>query len=312
MSKPTTSYVHVGTIGDVWASLPAVRECCRLQNKKADFYLMKNIPGQYAQGITHPTRDEKGNMVTLNQEAIDKMIPLLESQPFINKAAVHEEGMDIDIDLTRITSEFVNMPYHPLSYWYFYIYPDLFCDVSLPYIEVPDTDKDFGVKGKIIIARTERYHNMQGAIDYSFIKEWEDECVFSGNMREYNNFCMTYDLNIPLLVVNNFLELAQAVKQAKGLISNQTQIFQLAEGLKTPRAVELCSGAPNVTVQGKNGYEYYRQYALELFFHTFRLGSKEAAIDFYTEQIKKIQATTKQPEQIPDQKPELSVDSGGQ
>ena len=268
-SKPTTSYCHIGTLGDILAALPSIQECVRLQGKKADLYLMKDIPGLYPSHINHSTRDDNGKMVTLNQRVIDMMIPLLEAQPYINKAAVHQPDMDIDIDLTRITREFVNMPMHPLSYWYFYIYPDLFCDVSQPYIFVPDTDKDFGVKGKVIISRTERYHNEQQTIGYSFLKEWEKDCVFSGTTQEYNIFCKTYDLNMPLIDVKNFLELAQALKQSNGLISNQTMVFQLAEGLKTPRAVELCSSSPNVTVQGKNGYEFYRQYALELFFHTF-------------------------------------------
>lgn len=302
MSNPTTSYVHVGTIGDVWASLPAIRECSRLDKKKADLYLMKDIPNT-AQGIIHPTKSSEGVTVTLNQRGIDMMIPLLEAQPFINKAAVHEVGMDIDVDLTRITNEFVNMPFHPLSYWYFYIYPDLFCNVSLPYIVVPHTDKDFGVKGKVIISRTERYHNTHGAIDYSFLKDWEDDCVFSGTMREYNNFCMTFNLNMPLIDVKDFLELAQALQQANGLISNQTQIAQIAEGLKTPRAIELCSTSPNVTVQGENGYEYYRQYSLELFFHTFRMGSKEKAIQFVAAKAKENQPVVEQAEKLPNDTP---------
>lgn len=300
MEKLTTSFCHFGTVGDIWSSLPAVRECVRLNGRKAEYYLMKDIPAEYYKGAVHPTKDANGAMVRLNQRMIDMVIPLLEAQPYIAKAAVHDVNMKIDVDLNKITETFVNMPYHPISYWYFYVYPDLFCDVSLPYIEVPDTDKDFGVKNKVIISRTERYHNMQGQIDYSFLKPYEDDCIFSGTMREYNNFCMTYDLNMPLIDIKDFLELAQALKQANGLISNQTQIFQIAEGLKTPRSVELCSFAPNVTVQGKNGFEFYSQIGLEISFHTM-MGRRQWYFDYLTEQAKKIQPTQNEQAEIVEQ-----------
>lgn len=304
MHKKATSFCHAGTIGDVWASLPAVKECVRVSGIPAEFYLNKDIPAEYYKGAVHPTKDESGKQVRLNQKMIDMIIPLLEAQPYIGKADTHDGIMKVDVDLNRVNETFVNMPNHPLSYWYFYVYPDLFCNVSLPYIFTPETDKDFGVKDKIIIARTERYHNMQNQIDYSFLKEWEDECVFSGTMREYNNFCMTFDLNMPLLIVNDFLELAQALEQANGLIANQTQIFQIAEGLKTPRSVELCSIAPNVIVQGEGGFEFYSQIGLEMSFHTMR-GKRDW---FFKEGVKKFQPTIKQAEINPKTEPQLSVD----
>lgn len=257
------SYQHPGTIGDVWASLPAVKCGYDRYGRKGVYLLMKDVPAVYYDKAFHPTKTADGKQVKLNQQVIDMIIPLLKVQPYIEDARVHDLSDKVDINLGAINETFVGMPNHSLSKWYFYVYPDLFCDLSLPYIFVPDTEKDFGTKGKIVISRTERYRNEN--MNYSFLKEYEDVLIFSGTMREYNNFCMMNDLNIPKLYIENFLELAQALKQAKGLLSNQTQIFQIAEGMKMPRAVELCSFAPNVCTQGANGYEFYNDYAAEYF-----------------------------------------------
>jgi len=144
------------------------------------------------------------------------------------------------------------------------VYPDLTCDLSKVWLTVPDAEKDLA-KGKIIITRSERYRNE--SIDYSFLKPYEDDLLFCGTMREYNNFCMSYDLNIRKLTITNFLELAQAIKQCKFHISNQTQAAQLSAGLKIPRIVEICSFAQNVIPIGENAYDFLAQKGLEYPFH---------------------------------------------
>ncbi len=280
MSNVTT-FKHAGSIGDVLASLPAVRERHRVSGKKGIIYLHKDVIAEFPEGTTHPTRNSDDKMVMLNEGVCNMLIPLLKSQPYIEDAKIWEgESIDINLDLMRET--FVNMPYGDISRWYFYIIPDLACDLSEQWLEVPDAEKDLA-KNKIIITRTERYNNT--LIDYSFLKEYEDDCVFSGTMREYNNFCMAFDLNIPKLTINNFLELAQAIKQSKFHISNQTMAFQISQGLKTPRMVELCSYAPNVIPYGKNAYDYYAQTAVECYFHKLN-GTFEAFVEKIKQQNK--------------------------
>lgn len=253
------SFLHTGTIGDVWASLPSMQETCRKMDKKGIFYLRPNIEAHYYEGAVHPTTDNSGKQVMLNENMINMMIPLLKAQPYIEDAKIHTY-QKIRVPLNAFRHTFVNMPYHPLSYWYFYIFPDSFCDVSVPYIFVPPTDTDFA-KGKLIITRTERYQNKE--IKYKFLKKYENDIVFAGTELEHIIFNARNGLNIPRLVVNDFLELAQATNQALGTLSNQTQIAQICEGTKSHRAVELCKDAPNVVVQGKNGFEFYAQEAVE-------------------------------------------------
>lgn len=268
-----TYFLHSGSIGDVHASIPAMREYTRANGKKVILYLQKDLKSDY-HGFTHPTRDAEGNKCLLNEQVINMMIPLYKEQPFIEDCRIWN-GEKINIDLNEIRRQYAGMPNFPIQRWYFYIYPDLSCDLSEVYIEVPDSDKDLA-KGKIIVTRTERYQNEFRS--YSFLKPFENEILFCGTNKEYNLFNMDFDLEVGRLVINDFLELAQALKQCRFHISNQTQAFQLSEGLKIPRIVELYQDAPNVIPIGKDSYDFFAQDGLEYYFH--KLYGKGAALEF--------------------------------
>ena len=252
-----------GNIGDIHAAIPAMKEFYRATGKKIILYLVNGQRAEYYEGATHPTRNEKGEMVQLNMEMINMIIPLYLTFDFIEDVRVfNDEKIDVDLDIIRKT--YVGMPSLSINRWFFYPLPDLACNTTTKWMDVPDSDKDLA-KGKIAITRTERYQNPQ--INYEFLKPYEDDCVFMGTMREYNNFCMGFDLNIKKLNISNFLEQAQALKQCKFHISNQTQAFQLSQGLDIPRILEVCDFAPNVIVYGDHAYDFLAQNALEYYFH---------------------------------------------
>lgn len=268
-----TNFSHAGNTGDVIASLPALRQFYRKTGRKPILFLVKDHPAEYYEGATHPVKDENGNYVSLNKQMIDMLIPLLKCQDYLedvkettafdmDMALTPEECNEnnIHINLSKIRDTFCNIPNGAIQRWYFYVYPDLACDLTEKWLYVQDAEKNYA-KDKLIVARTERYLNEN--IDYSFLKKYEDDLLFAGTMREYNNFCMNFDLCIPKLHIENFLQLAQALKQSKGLLSNQTMIFQIAEGLKIPRIVELCAHAPNVIPMGEYAYDFYAQLAVE-------------------------------------------------
>lgn len=261
------SFSHSGNIGDVWASIPIMRQYTQLTGRKVILYLVNEQSGKYYEGALHPTKSEKtGENVMLNSKMIEMMIPLLKEQSFIEDALVLPEGVKAKMDLDEIRRSNVGMPGLSINRWYMYVYPDLSCDTTKPWLDVPDTDKNFA-RGKVLINRTERYQNEN--IDYSFLKKYEDDCLFIGTQREWNNFCMGYDLNIRKLNVSNFLEYAQAVKQSKFYLGNQSQGFQLAQGLDHPRLLEVCTWAPNVIVHG-NGHDFLANLGVEyLFFKHF-------------------------------------------
>lgn len=256
----TTSFLHAGSIGDIWAAIPAMKKYYEFRKRKVILYLMNGQKAFYYAGATHPTTDpHTGEMVMLNEAIINMVIPLLKEQEFIADVKIWS-NQPIQIDLNKIRETFVNMPYHSLSRWYFYVYPELACDLSKQYIFVSDSEKDLA-KDKIIVTRSERYLNP--LISYSFLKKYEKDILFCGTELEWHIFRLRYDLKIERLVINNFLELAQALKQCKFHLSNQTQAFQISEGLKIPRIVELCRDAPNVEPIGENAFEFYAQSALQ-------------------------------------------------
>lgn len=254
-----SDWLHSGSIGDCWAAMPAMKEYYKKTGKKINLYLENGVKAFYYDGATHPTLDKTGEQVMLNERVINMMIPLFKAQEYIEDCKIYS-NQPIQINLNRIRETFVNMPYHSLSMWYSIIFPDLTCDLSKQYIFVPDSERDIA-KDKIIVTRTERYTNQK--INYSFLKKYENDLIFSGTELERIIFNARFGLNIQPIEISNFLELAQAIKQAKFLLSNQTQIFQIAEGLKTPRIVELCSFAPNVEPIGEDACYFYAQEALE-------------------------------------------------
>lgn len=259
----TTSFSHPGNIGDCWAAIPAMNAYYKKTGKKIMLYLVNGHRAEYYEGATHPTKNEAGEMVMLNLKMIEMMIPLLKEQECIADVKVWADK-EITVNLGDIRNTYVGMPAFSINRWYFYPFPDLSCDLSGKWLTVPDAEKDIA-KDKIIITRSERYRIE--SIDYSFLKPYEDDCLFCGTMREYNNFCMSFGLNIRKLNITNFLELAQAIKQCKFHITNQTQAFQLSEGLKVPRILELCSYAPNCIPIGEKAYDFFGQKQLEYYFH---------------------------------------------
>lgn len=259
-----TNFSHTGNIGDVTGSIPVMNEYYKKTGKKIDLYLKINIEAEYYEGAVHPTKDATGNNVMLNEKMVEMMKPLYLSQECINDVKVWQ-GEEIHVPLEKIRETNVGMPALSINRWYFYVYPDLACDLSKVWLNVPPSEKDLA-KGKIIITRSERYRNDR--IDYSFLKPYEDELLFCGTMREYNNFCMSYDLNVKKFNISNFLELAQAIQQCRFHVSNQTQAFQLSEGLKVPRILEVCTFAPNVIPIGEDAYDFLAQPALEYYFKT--------------------------------------------
>ena len=256
------TFLHSGNSGDILASLPAIREFYNKTGIKPILFLRKGVKAFYYEGATHPVKNETGEPVMLNEKMIEMLMPLLKSQPFLEdvKEWVDEE---IGCDLDGIRETNVGMPSLSINRWYFYVFPDLACDLTKRWLTVPDLEKDLA-KGKIIITRTERYTNPN--IDYFFLKRFEDELIFSGTMREYNIFCMTYDLNIKKLSVDNFLTLAQAIKQSRFHITNQTMANQISTGLLHPSILEVCTFAPNCIPLGEDRYDFLAQAGLEYYF----------------------------------------------
>jgi len=262
-----TSVKHMANMGDQIAVMPALKKYYEVTGRKIKFLQLVNTPAAYYPGATHPTTNN-GEMVTLNQAMFDMMKPLVESQEYIDSYEVYQgQKVDLDFDVIR-QKTFVNLPHGAIQAWIPYAFPDLSFDLSKEWITLDDNTPEYiseQVKDKIVLNFTDRYRNH--LTDYFFLKNYMPDLIFAGTETEHWNFCNKWQLTIPRLEINNFLDLAYALKASRFLLSNQSMNWNLAEALKTPRILEVCQYAQNCQpMVGENSYGFFHQVGVEYYF----------------------------------------------
>lgn len=259
---------HMANIGDIVASLAAVKSLW-LQTKATAVYCQcVDVPAAYYQGAVHPTTSQDGTMVTVNEKMFQMIKPLVEAQPYIHRFEKYTgQAIEVNFDVIRGKTN-VNMPHGMLAAWPMYAFPDLAYDLSTPWVHIPEEkialeDK---LKGKILLNFTERYRNQ--VIDYFFLRRFATDLVFAGTEREHQLFCSKWQLyNVPRLEVNNFLELAHAIRACRFVLANQSFCWNLANAMGTPRILEACMYADNCHgFIGPDNYSFYYQEAAEYYF----------------------------------------------
>lgn len=259
-----TPYLHNCNSGDLIGALAGIRQIFRNDGKKAVIYQELDVPGQYYAGAVHSVKDDKGVQVTFNRKMFDMIRPLLLAQDYIDDFQVYTDQQPF-IPLTIIRGKLnVNIPYGALPSWTMLAFPDMACDLAEPWISVPDGDY---IESYILVNRTERYRN--DSIDYSFLKKYSD-VVFTGTEKEHYDFCKTFGLGCPRIEVDNFLDLAQAMKNCRFFIGNQSFPWNLANAMGIPRILEMCSYAPNCQpFVGTDNFGFLHQRGLEYYFELF-------------------------------------------
>lgn len=255
-------FKHMCNSGDLLAAMPAIKKYHELTGKKVIVCQQLNVPAQYPIGSKHPVTDEEGIFVCMNRKMLNMLIPLLLSQEYIGGVEEYV-GQSVDIDLDTIRQKcFVNMPFGAIQSWVMLAYPDLATDLSKPWILVPAWDK---FKDKIIINFTDRYRN--NIATYFFLKEYQEHLLFAGTQKERDNFCEQWKLDIELLHIGDFHDLAIIIKSARFFLGNQSMCWNLAEAMKTPRILELSLNAPNcIPFIGEDSYGFFHQIAVEHYF----------------------------------------------
>lgn len=244
--------------GDLIYTLPGIREACRKLKARAKIYLWLDRKWRA------PYESAKHPYATPMNATVLRMIkPLLEAQDYI--AGVYPwKGEHITVDLDHLRENAItSMPYGSITRWPFHVWPDMQCDLSDPWIW-PGFKSNETTGNKIVINRTSRYRN--DGIHYWFLKDYQDQVIFAGLPEEHEVFCKEWELDIPLLVVNDFLELAWALRSCRFFIGNQSMCFAIAEAMKIPRILEICPFAPNVIPCGPHGYDFLHQFALDYLF----------------------------------------------
>lgn len=256
------SYKTSSPMGDLLSLLPSIRQIYRLTGKRAIIYQALNVVGYGVPGIPQPFTNSEGESIMMGKQTFDNLIPLLKKQEYIEDV-IEFTGQKVDYDFDKIRFEtFTNQNVGSLHRVPFYVFPDMACDLSEPFLQTFH-EKLFQYE-TIIINFTPRFRN--NWINYYFLKDYEDKILFTGLEKERITFCEKWELNIQLLETKNFYELAIVINSCKFFMSNQTGFFQIAEGLKIPRLLETCPQLAHVIPMGKNGYDAYHQQAMEHYF----------------------------------------------
>lgn len=262
---------HSVNLGDIIAALPACKKYYEVTKNKIIFSQQVNQRAAYYEGAIHPTKDEQGNAVCVNEPMWKMMKPLVESQEYIH-AFERYEGQQFDLDFDVIRGKtFVGLPNLMIQSWIMYAFPDLDINLANPWIHLPDV-KNHPIKkqvnGRAIINFTQRYRNDQ--MDYYFLKSYSPNLIFAGTEQEHYLFCTRWNLDIPYLRVKDFLEYAYAIKYSRFLLGGQSFGWNIAQGLGTPRIIELCRYAPNCQpFVGENSVGFFHQVSLEYYVKTF-------------------------------------------
>lgn len=261
------TFRHTVNLGDLIGAMGCIKVYHEITKRKGVVLQQINRPGQYYQGATHPTLDERGNPVTCNAAMFDMMKPLIESQPYIHSMEMYI-GQKIDVDFEVIRGKVnVNMPHGTLQGWLPLAFPDLIFDISKPWIRLDGDCPAYirgQVAGKVILNFTARY---RANVDYFFLKNYAPDLVFSGTEKEHYDFCSMWNLSIPRLEIKNFLELGYALREARFSMSNQSMLWNLAQAMGTHRVLEMCHFADNCFPGiGAKSYGYFYQAGAEYYF----------------------------------------------
>lgn len=255
------TYKTSSPAGDLISFLAGIKKIWEDTGNKGIIYHRLEMEGASYPGASHPFKNKQGDVICFNNEMFKMMKPLICSQEYIEDYCVYT-GQLIDVDFDKVRLEvFTNQPLGSLNRWPFYVWPQMACDLSMPWLFVSRENR-FG--NKIIINFTERYRNP--TVNYFFLKKWEKDIVFVGLPHECKIFNEKWGLCIPYFKPDNFYYLATAISGCKFFLGNASFCFQLAEALKVPRILETFQYAPNVIPTGINAYDFYHQESLEYYF----------------------------------------------
>ena len=263
-----TSIRHSVNIGDLISAMGTLKKYYDVTKRKIKVLQKIGLEASYYQGAVHPTVNPDGVQVCVNLKMWQMLKPLIESQYYIHSFEKYE-GQKIDLDFDVIRGKtFVNLPNGMIQNWIVYAFPDLAFDISKPWVILDGKAPRHitkQVKGKVILNFTERYRNTM--MDYFYLKNYTNDLIFAGTDREHWLFCNKWQLDIPKLQDKDFLEYAYALRECRFFMGVQSFGWNLAESMKVPRVLELCSYAPNCQNGiGENSFGYYHQVGNEYYF----------------------------------------------
>jgi hypothetical protein len=170
-------------------------------------------------------------------ERLESIRRLLESQDYIGEVCAWDgEPIDYDschfrrqghpfaVTLLELQARFVGLLPDPSQRW-------LFAEPAL------------ASKGKIIIARSARYHNPYFPWK-ELMRSYSDRMVFVGHPAEHAIFCREFG-PVTCLPTSDLYEVAALIAGSAQFIGNQSSPYAIAEGLKHPSIQETNLESPD-------------------------------------------------------------------
>jgi len=228
-------YYHCGDYGDIIYALPVIKH-----TGGGILYLGNDIKCEL-------DRCQPREMIDFNK--FNFLKSLLELQPYIKKVIFTEKYPEnVTHDLNKFRKLFISAPNE------FGDYPNG-SNLNLLEMSLASYDIDASVKNtnwlhikninifnkKIVINRTERYHNPFNESDdvYEYIVEkFKDDVVFVGTDIEYQLFIKKFGY-IERHIVNSAHELAQLIDQCYLFVGNASFPFAISESLKKENFLEI-------------------------------------------------------------------------
>ena len=174
----------------------------------------------------------------------------------------HNVNFSHIVDLDKIYLVPNIIPHGNIHRWPWYCYPDMACNLSEPWLFV---EPDEGLGDYIVVNRTLRARNEN--INYKFLKPFQDKLLFVGHTDEWIEFCKDNDIEVRHHETDDLLELATIIRSARFFIGNQSLCFALAEAMKMPRILEVCTELPNVVPSGHQAYDALFTSTMEYYFN---------------------------------------------
>jgi hypothetical protein len=173
--------------------------------------------------------------------------PLLESQSYIqNVCATNDSNMRVDYDLDSFRSVLWRSFVGNYNEAYFKTF-------SVPYTEFDIVKPWLSIEPKfvapMIVSRTFRYRNPGSEKvwrSFTSMSNFSNNAVFIGLPEEHADFEQTFAVKVSHYKTTDFLHIAQALSGADHIISNQTSIYALAQGLGKETSLECI---PDRTLQ---------------------------------------------------------------
>jgi hypothetical protein len=241
------TFKHSGDLGDIIYSLPTIKQL-------GGGILYLDTTGGEDEPICRvqcPDGKTKFNDATYNF-----IKPLIEAQSYI-KAVKKYNGNKVDYNLNNFRYKFADPNRRSQARNLLDLHLDAFnlpeWDHNSPWLETNNIKK---LDKKTIVSRTPRYqcsHTWFESQRFNF----RDKSIFVGLEKEHELFQWTFNIKVPFFKVKDALELAEILKGANHLVSNQTSTLAIGIGLGTVSIVqEVYTKLPNVVFENKKNMIY--------------------------------------------------------